>query len=84
MVSEFRSGQAPLHRGKPLLVHLQAPEEQVEPAGHAVPHFPQFMLSEFRSGQAPLHGGKPLLVHLQAPEEQVEPAGQALPHVPQL
>jgi hypothetical protein len=34
LLSEVRSGQAPLQRAKPLSVHLQAPDEQVEPVGH--------------------------------------------------
>lgn len=36
-LSEVKSGQAPLQGGRPLLVHLQAPEEQVAPLGHYRP-----------------------------------------------
>jgi hypothetical protein len=36
------------------------PDEQIVPAGHAMPHAPQFALSLFRSRQVPLQSVKPV------------------------
>jgi hypothetical protein len=36
LLSDPRSGQAPLHGAKLLLVHMQAPDLQVLPEGHYI------------------------------------------------
>jgi hypothetical protein len=76
--------------------HLQTPEVQTVPLGHALPHFaapaastPQLALSPIGSMQVP--GAVAVLPHTlrpveqpQTPAEQVAPAAQTVPHAPQL